>query len=215
MFDGLKEGIEYLTVYKKNILKLLVFASCLSFFVTGLVMIGFPYWIRTDMGIGAREYGYSESLLGAAAIGGTFLFHSILKKIGVKRVYWMAVSIGISMSALGFIVGFIGSIRIKFILIVSIFAIIEFVINIFSISSLTIIMSNTDEAYMGRVMAYVSALTLILQPVSQLFYGFVVAQPGKMVCILIEISAGLVILLTILSRRVFWEIESEKITIFS
>ncbi|MCI9339460.1 MAG: MFS transporter [Dorea sp.] len=210
LLRGLRDGAEYLVLRRKNILKLLIFAGGLSFFVTGLVVIGFPYWIRTELGMSAKIYGYSESLLGVAAIGGTFLFNYILKKIGVKRVYWMAIAIGINMSILGITMGFIEDKKTKFILIIIVFSIIEFVINIFSVSSLTIIMRNTDEAYMGRVMSYVSVLTLILQPISQLFYGFVVAKPEKNVCILIEFSAGLVVLMTMLSRNVFFKIGSSK-----
>lgn len=210
LLRGLRDGAEYLVLRRKNILKLLIFAGGLSFFVTGLVVIGFPYWIRTELGMSAKIYGYSESLLGVAAIGGTFLFNYILKKIGVKRVYWMAIAIGINMSVLGITIGFIEDKKTKFILIIIVFSIIEFVINIFSVSSLTIIMRNTDEAYMGRVMSYVSVLTLILQPISQLFYGFVVAKPEKNVCILIEFSAGLVVLMTMLSRNVFFKIGSSK-----
>lgn len=122
----------------------------------------------------------------------------------------MAIAIGINMSVLGITIGFIEDKKTKFILIIIVFSIIEFVINIFSVSSLTIIMRNTDEAYMGRVMSYVSVLTLILQPISQLFYGFVVAKPEKNVCILIEFSAGLVVLMTMLSRNVFFKIGSSK-----
>lgn len=77
LLRGLRDGAEYLVLRRKNILKLLIFAGGLSFFVTGLVVIGFPYWIRTELGMSAKIYGYSESLLGVAAIGGTFLFNYI------------------------------------------------------------------------------------------------------------------------------------------
>lgn len=51
-----------------GILKLLLLAALVSLFVAGTAVVGFPYLVRTVLGLSAGYYGAAESAMGAAAI---------------------------------------------------------------------------------------------------------------------------------------------------
>lgn len=53
------------------ILKLLLLAATVSLFVSGTVVIGFPYLVRTVLGLSANHYGIAESVMGIASVLGS------------------------------------------------------------------------------------------------------------------------------------------------
>ena len=56
-------SIHFLRREQLGILKLLLLASLASLFVAGTVVVGFPYLVRTVLGLSAEHYGAAESVM--------------------------------------------------------------------------------------------------------------------------------------------------------
>ena len=54
-----------------GMLKLLLLAALVSFFLAGVLVVGFPFLVRTVLGLSAAHYGGAESALGVAAVLGS------------------------------------------------------------------------------------------------------------------------------------------------
>ena len=52
-------------------LKLLLLAALVSFFLAGILVVGFHFLVRTVLGLSATHYGGAESALGVAAVLGS------------------------------------------------------------------------------------------------------------------------------------------------
>ena len=67
-------SMRFLCREQPGILKLLLLAALVSLFVAGTAVVGFPYLVRTVLGLSAEHYGVAESAMGIAAIlGGLFV----------------------------------------------------------------------------------------------------------------------------------------------
>lgn len=61
-----------------GMLKLLLLAALVSFFLAGILVVGFPFLVRTVLGLSATHYGGAESALGVAAVLGTLGRYGVL-----------------------------------------------------------------------------------------------------------------------------------------
>ena len=66
----LSESMEFLIRQEPGICKLLLLAALVSLFVSGAMVVGFPYLVRTVLDLSAALYGIAESALGVAAVLG-------------------------------------------------------------------------------------------------------------------------------------------------
>ena len=76
--EDLAVSIKFLRWQQPGILKLLLLAALVSLFVAGTVVVGFPYLVRTVVGLSASRYGAAESAMGMAAIAGNMTRYAVL-----------------------------------------------------------------------------------------------------------------------------------------
>ena len=68
--DDFNESMQFLFKKQPGVLKLLLLSALVSFFVIGVLAVGFPFLITTILGLSAEYYGAAESIIGIAAILG-------------------------------------------------------------------------------------------------------------------------------------------------
>lgn len=73
--------MRFLCREQPGILKLLLLAAMVSLFVAGTAVVGFPYLVRTVLGLSAAHYGAAESAMGIAAILGSLCVALLAKKL--------------------------------------------------------------------------------------------------------------------------------------
>ncbi len=83
----LGESLRFLCREEPSILKLLLLAALASLFVAGVAVVGFPYLVRTVLGLSAEHYGAAESVMGAAAILGSLTAGVLGQRF---RARWLA-----------------------------------------------------------------------------------------------------------------------------
>ena len=68
MKEDFSASMRFLCREQSDILKLLLLAAAVSLFVAGTAVVGFPYLVRTVLGLSAAHYGVAESAMGVASI---------------------------------------------------------------------------------------------------------------------------------------------------
>ena len=154
-----------------GVLSLLLLAALVSMFLSGVMVVGFPFLVRTVLGLSAQLYGAAESAAGVAAILGSLAVTILAGRLLTERLWLAVTAAGVCLipSALAFALP-IGTIAAYAVLTVS-FCCTQAVCSAFSVCAMTTIQSRTPEHLTGKVMAFVYTISLCAQPLGQLLYG--------------------------------------------
>ena len=166
------ESWNFLQKEQPQILKLLLLAALVSFFVMGVMTVGFPFLVRTVLELSAEHYGVAESIMGIAAILSGVLVSLSAQKIKLQKLYRFMVILGLCLFPVG--ISFLLPIGpfVKYLVLVAMFFIGQVSCGMFSIVALTTIQERTPKKLTGKVMSYVMTISLCAQPLGQFAYGF-------------------------------------------
>ena len=186
-------SLRFLRQKQPVILKLLLLAALADLFVSGTVVVGFPYLVRTVLGLSSELYGAAESAMGVAAVLGSLFVGVVGQKLPLRRLAFAFAGLGTCLLPAGF--AFLASFspfKIYLILLAA-FCCCQFVGSVFSTYAISIIQARTPEKLMGKIMSLVFTLALCAQPLGQVVYGalfdrlasnpaFVLLPSGLVVC---------------------------------
>ena len=164
-------SIHFLRREQPGILKLLLLATLASLFVAGTVVVGFPYLVRTVLGLSAEHYGAAESVMGVAAVLGSLFVGITAQKFRLRWLAFVFMGLGLSLIPTG--IAFflpVGPLGIYIILLVM-FSLGQFGCSLFSTYAISVIQARTPEHLMGKIMSYVFTLSMCAQPAGQIIYG--------------------------------------------
>lgn len=170
--EDLGDSIRFLGKEQPNVLKLLLFAALASFFAVGLITVGFPFLVRTVLGLPAQLYGAAESAMGIAAVLGSLSVGVLAQRLPLRRLHWLIVALGACLLPAGaaFLLP-IGSLG-RYGVLVLMCCAGQFACCVFSIFALSAIQARTPQHMLGKIMACTSTISLCAQPLGQLVYGF-------------------------------------------
>ena len=186
-------SLRFLRQKQPVILKLLLLAALANLFVSGTVVVGFPYLVRTVLGLSSELYGAAESAMGVAAVLGSVFVGVVGQKLPLRRLAFAFAGLGACLLPAGF--AFLASFspfKIYLILLAA-FCCCQFAGSVFSSYAISIIQARTPEKLMGKIMSLVFTLALCAQPLGQVVYGalfdhlasnpaFVLLPSGLVVC---------------------------------
>ena len=197
----LRAGLRFLCREQPDVLKLLLLAALASLFIAGTAVVGFPFLVRTVLGLSAELYGAAESAMGVAAVLGS-LFAGLtagrLRPVRMVRVF-MGVGAALVLAGGAFLVPLDATGR--YLGLTAMFCACQFGCSVFSTCAISAIQRRTPEGLMGKVMAYVFTLSLCAQPLGQILYGalfdrcgarayWVLVPSGLLVCLAGALSRG-------------------------
>lgn len=164
-------SMRFLCREQPGILKLLLLAALVSLFVAGIAVVGFPYLVRTVLGLSAEHYGVAESAMGVAAVLGSLFVGLLAKKFRLRYLAVVFVSFGVCLIPAG--IAFLLPISTfgRYLLLLAMFCACQLGCSIFSTYAISVIQERTPEHLMGKVMSYVFTLSMCAQPLGQLVYG--------------------------------------------
>ncbi len=187
-------SIHFLRREQPGILKLLLLAALASLFVAGTVVVGFPYLVRTVLGLSAEHYGAAESVMGVAAVLGSLFVGITAQKFRLRWLAFVFMGLGLSLvpTGIAFLLP-IGSLSI-YIILLAMFSLGQFGCSLFSTYAISVIQARTPEHLMGKIMSYVFTLAMCAQPAGQIIYGalfdwfsdspyWVLIPSGLLVCV--------------------------------
>lgn len=199
--EDLAVSAHFLRREQPDILKLLLLAALAGMFVSGTAVVGFPYLVRTVLGLSATYYGAAESAMGAAAILGSLCAGLMGKKLRVRDLSAIFLSFGLSLFPIGFSFLLPVGRMARYGVLLFFFCVCQLGVCIFSTYAITLIQQRTPEQLMGKVMSCVFTLSMCAQPVGQLVYGalfdcfsdsvyWVLIPTGMLICLIAVASRG-------------------------
>ena len=171
ILGDLRQSVDFLRTGQPGLLKLLLLAALVSLFVAGTAVVGFPYLVRTVLGLPAAYYGAAESAMGAAAILGGLLVGILARKL---RPGWLAgvfVGFGLCLIPCGLTFVLPLTSQGRFAVLLAMFCLCQLGCSLFSTYTISMLQRRTPDHLMGKVMSFVFSLSLCAQPVGQLVYG--------------------------------------------
>ena len=191
--------LRFLRREQPSILGLLGLSALASMLIAGALVVGFPYLVRTVLGLSARHYGAAESAMGVAAILGGALVTLLAGRMRPRRLTAVLVLVGLCLLPAGaaFLLP-LGALARYWVLLV-LFCGCQLGCSVFSIYAATLIQSRTPAALMGKVMSCVFTLAMCAQPLGQVLYGalfdrlapqWVLLPSGLLLCAVGLFSAG-------------------------
>ena len=199
--EDLAVSAHFLRWEQPDILKLLLLAALAGMFVSGTAVVGFPYLVRTVLGLSATYYGAAESAMGAAAILGSLCAGLLGKKLRVRDLSAIFLSFGLSLFLIGLSFLLPVGRMARYGVLLFFFCVCQLGVCIFSTYAITLIQQRTPEQLMGKVMSCVFTLSMCAQPVGQLVYGslfdcfsdsvyWVLIPTGMLICLIAVASRG-------------------------
>lgn len=199
--EDLAVSAHFLRREQPDILKLLLLAALAGMFVSGTAVVGFPYLVRTVLGLSATYYGAAESAMGAAAILGSLCAGLLGKKLRVRDLSAIFLSFGLSLFPIGLSFLLPVGRMARYGVLLFFFCVCQLGICIFSTYAITLIQQRTPKQLMGKVMSCVFTLSMCAQPVGQLVYGalfdcfsdsvyWVLIPTGMLICLIAVASRG-------------------------
>lgn len=199
--EDLAVSAHFLRREQPDILKLLLLAALAGMFVSGTAVVGFPYLVRTVLGLSATYYGAAESAMGAAAILGSLCAGLLGKKLRVRDMAAIFLSFGLSLFPIGLSFLLPVGTMARYGVLLFFFCVCQLGVCIFSTYAITLIQQRTPEQLMGKVMSCVFTLSMCAQPVGQMVYGalfdcfsdsvyWVLIPTGMLICLIAVASRG-------------------------
>ena len=199
--EDLALSAHFLRREQPDILKLLLLAALAGMFVSGTAVVGFPYLVRTVLGLSATYYGAAESAMGAAAILGSLCAGLLGKKLRVRDMAAIFLSFGLSLFPIGLSFLLPVGRMARYGVLLFFFCVCQLGVCIFSTYAITLIQQRTPEQLMGKVMSCVFTLSMCAQPVGQVVYGalfdcfsdsvyWVLIPTGMLICLIAVASRG-------------------------
>lgn len=199
--EDLAVSAHFLRREQPDILKLLLLAALAGMFVSGTAVVGFPYLVRTVLGLSATYYGAAESAMGAAAILGSLCAGLLGKKLRIRDLSAIFLSFGLSLFPIGLSFLLPVGRMARYGVLLFFFCVCQLGVCIFSTYAITLIQQRTPEQLMGKVMSCVFTLSMCAQPVGQMVYGalfdcffdsvyWVLIPTGVLICLIAVVSRG-------------------------
>ena len=199
--EDLALSAHFLRREQPDILKLLLLAALAGMFVSGTAVVGFPYLVRTVLGLSATYYGAAESAMGAAAILGSLCAGLLGKKLRVRDLSAIFLSFGLSLFPIGLSFLLPVGTMARYGVLLFFFCVCQLGVCIFSTYAITLIQQRTPKQLMGKVMSCVFTLSMCAQPVGQMVYGalfdcfsdsvyWVLIPTGMLICLIAVASRG-------------------------
>lgn len=167
----LSESMRFLRREQPNILKLLLLAALVSLFVAGTAVVGFPYLVRTVLGLSAEHYGMAESAMGIASVLGSLLVAVLSAKLRPRYMSIVFVAVGFCLIPCGIAFLLPAGVFARYIILLLLFCACQLGCSFFSTYAISVIQERTPEHLMGKVMSYVFTLSMCAQPIGQIVYG--------------------------------------------
>lgn len=194
-------SMRFITKEQPGILKILLLAALVSFFVMGIAMVGAPYIVRTILGLPAVYYGVVESMMGVSAILGGVAAGMLVGKLKIEKLSVVLAALGAFIVPAGVVFLLPAGTLTRYAINLVAFCGIQMASIVFSIFALSYIQQRTPNHLLGKVMAYISTITVCAQPLGQMLYGLlfdglshavylVLIPTGVVVCAIGLLSTG-------------------------
>ncbi|MDR1754232.1 MAG: MFS transporter [Eubacterium sp.] len=204
------ESVRFIGKEQPSILKMLLLASISRFFVMGIVMVGFPYIVRTVLGLSSTYYGAAEGALAIATILGSVAAGLLTGKLKTRKLSVIFAAFGAFIIPAGVIFLLPAGTVVRYIISIMALCGVQIAISIFSIFAVSLIQQKTPGHLIGKVMAYTVTVTMCVQPLGQIAYGFLFDGFSNEVYLVLIPTGIIVCVIGLLATDFFRQLEKEQ-----
>ena len=207
------DSIRFLRHDEPGVLKLLLLAALISMFLTGILVVGFPYLVRTVLGLSAEHYGAAESVMGVSAILGGIAISVIAGNLRPRYMPLFLAAAGITLLPAGFVFLVSAGAVSRYAVLMIAFGCCQVICSMFSVYAMSLIQQRTPEYLTGKIMSFVYTISLCAQPLGQLVYGLLFDLFSDSVYLVLVPSGALICIAAVLTVPFFRQF-SERGSIF-
>ncbi|WP_099469553.1 MFS transporter [Konateibacter massiliensis] len=207
--NDLADSTHFISREKPYILKILLLVTVIAFFIQGVALVGFPYIVRTILGLSANYYGAAVSILSFASIIGSIAAGLLAAKFRIGRLSITLFSIGFFLLPVGLIFFIPAGAYIRYATLILAFFAIQIAACIFSVFALSIIQQLTPENMTGKVMAFAATFSLCAQPLGQIIYGMLFDKFSNVIYVILIPTGIILCMISFSTKRFFGKLEEQ------
>ena len=196
----LKLAVRFLGRDNPVLLKILLVVAGINLFFSTMIMVGFPYIVKIQLGLSSQLYGFVEGAMAVGSIGAGLLAGIIANKLNVKKS-WLFIILG-GIAILPVVAAEVLTLPVMGtygVIILSSVACMLFV-SIFTIYAQAFMQSQTPNDLMGKISAFVSTICMCAYPVGQALYGLLFDKFSAHIGLIILFAVVMEILLGFVTK---------------
>jgi len=209
--NDLKESFYFLFSEQPVLWKISLIFSSSNLLLTSLILIGYPVLITQSMGFSVesanRLYGYTQGIIAIGAVFGGFLVGILSDKIKMRQSPLLLIGISVIALISGVALQFVSWQMGVYIVISVCGGLLLTLHTLFQIQMMSCLQRLTPNDLIGKVASVFMCVVMCTNPIGQVIYGFVFENIGKYNYIPFYAAGGLMILITILTRKIFYGID--------
>lgn len=200
-------SMDFICKTERSILKMLLLAAMVNFFLMGCCMVGLPYLIRSILELDVGYYGIAESVLGITAILGSLLAGCLTSHLKLRSLSLILFALGFFLLPTG--ISFLLPLNslTRYVIILIGFSGMQIAACIFFIFALSFIQQKTPNHFIGKVMAHITTITLCAQPLGQMIYGLLFERLSQQVYFVLIPTSLLIYLIALIFCKFFKKLE--------
>ena len=209
--SDLKESFHFMFRDQPVLWKISLLFAASNLLLTSLILIGLPVIItqRLDFApdVANRLYGYAQGVVAAGAILGGFLAGILSNKLKSKSGQVLLIGCSLCIIMGGAALQLSSSSMASYIVLISGCGLLLTMHTIFQIQMMTYLQLLTPKELVGKVISCFMCVVMCMMPIGQVIYGFAFEHIGHGIYLLFYIAGLIMISVSILGRRVFYEID--------
>lgn len=198
--SDLGQAVRFLGKENPVLLKILLVVAAINMFFSTMIMVGFPFIVKIQLGLSSQLYGFVEGAMAVGSIGAGLLSGLIAHKLNLKKS-WIFIVLGgvailpvvvaelLSLPALG-IYGVL--------LVCSVACMLS--VSMFTIYAQAFMQGQTPNVLMGKVSAFVSTICMCAYPLGQALYGLLFDKFSTKIFGIVLFAVVVEMLLGVLTR---------------
>lgn len=167
----LKQAVHF--IYRDNpvLFKILLVVAGINMLFSAMIMIGFPYIVKIQLGLSSQLYGIVESAMAVGTIAAGLLTGLLSKKMTIQKSYIFIIAGGVVLLPIVLAELFHLPAMASYAVILCGALLCMMSVSIFTIFAQAFLQSETPNEMMGKVSAFVSTLCMCAYPLGQSLYG--------------------------------------------
>lgn len=186
-----------------------VMTFCISILTTGILMVGIPVLITQHLGMSMEYMGVGRAISWGGALLGTALVGYLGERLTIKSVPFTVVLLGLSLIPIGVVLLFEIHYFAAFVVMIASDFLFTVIILPYMIPIWAYIQKITPEELVGKVMSLFTALPFLASGLGYLLFGMLFERFYTVPWLIVFISAVLIGITGVLSRKRFGRIAVE------
>ena len=211
--SDIKESFNFILKERPVLWRISLVFAVSNLLLTSLILIGLPVIITQQSSFATetanRLYGYAQGVFAAGAILGGFLAGLLSDKLKSKTGSILLIGCSLCIIIGGLALQVLSTSMAAYIILIIACGLLLTIHTIFQIQMMTFLQILTPKELVGKVISCFMCVVMCTMPLGQMLYGFAFEHIGKSSYLLFYAAGLIMIGISVLTRRVFYEIDRQ------